>query len=167
MRDLFKCNIAILCVFILTILSGCILQNPQLSLKRQGFVTINGGSLYYQKFGSGIPIIVVHGGPGLDQGYLQPQLLQLASDYELIFYDQRGSGKSLDTKINEKYITLPQFIEDLEALRNYLGFNKFILMGHSWGGFLAMQYAFFMADKILFLFGLQKKLKRLYQNLKS
>jgi proline iminopeptidase len=126
-------------------------QKPQFQEQDQGFVSIDGGSLYYQKTGRGLPIIVVHGGPGLDQGYLKPQLLQLAADHTLIFYDQRGSGRSLDTKLDEKYINIDQFVEDLEALRKSLGLNKFILMGHSWGGLLAMQYAIKYQDH---LFGL-------------
>lgn len=48
--------------------------------------------LFYQRFGKGEPIIVVHGGLGLDAGYLLPQMLELAKYYEVIFYDQRGSG---------------------------------------------------------------------------
>jgi proline iminopeptidase len=68
-------------------------------------------------------------------------MLELAKDHEVIFYDQRGSGKSLETEINPSYINIDQFTKDLEALRNHLGLRKFILLGHSWGGFLGMNYA--------------------------
>lgn len=83
----------------------------------------------------------MHGGPGLDQDYLLPQLYKLAENNLVVFYDQRGSGRSLETKLDEKHINIDQFVEDLEALRISLGFDKFILMGHSWGGLLAMEYA--------------------------
>ena len=117
---------------------------------RQGFVKIADGSLYYDEIGRGIPIIIVHGGPGvLDQGYLQPQLFQLAAEHRLIFYDQRGSGKSLNTIFDEKHINMDQFVKDLEVLRTSLGLEKFILMGHSWGGLLAMQYAIAHQDHLL------------------
>ena len=112
-------------------------DDQPLSEHRQGFVAIADGSLYYDEIGHGIPIIIVHGGPGvLDQGYLQPQLFQLAAEHRLIFYDQRGSGKSLNTKLDEKHINIDQFVEDLEVLRTSLGLEKFILMGHSWAGYL-------------------------------
>lgn len=96
---------------------------------------------YYKKFGSGSPVIVLHGGPGLDQEYLLPQMLELAKDHEVIFYDQRGSGQSLATKINPAYININQFVKDLDDLRVHMGVKKFTLVGHSWGGFLAMNYA--------------------------
>lgn len=110
-------------------------------LAEEGFVKIKDGCMYYQEFGQGYPIIVVHGGPGLDQGYLQPKLLELAADYRLIFYDQRGSGKSLESNLDEEHINVRQFVEDLEALRKALCLDKCILMGHSWGGFLVLNYA--------------------------
>lgn len=117
--------------------------------QQQGFVKIKDGWLYYDEIGQGIPIIVVHGGPGLDHGYLQPQLSQLAASHRLIFYDQRGSGKSLETPLDEEHINIHQFVEDLEDLRKSLDLNKFILMGHSWGGLLAMQYAIDHQDHLI------------------
>ena len=86
-------------------------------------------------------IIVLHGGPGLDQSYLLPQMTELAKNYRVIFYDQRGSGKSNPTTIDSKNINMPRFIQDLEAVRRSLQLKKIILLGHSWGGLLAMHYA--------------------------
>jgi proline iminopeptidase len=108
---------------------------------KEGFVSVKGGKLFYRTVGKGFPLIVLHGGPGLDQDYLLPQLYKLAENNLVVFYDQRGSGRSLETKLDEKHINIDQFVEDLETLRISLGFDKFILMGHSWGGLLAMQYA--------------------------
>lgn len=105
--------------------------------------------IFYQIFGEGTPIIITHGGPGLDQTYLQPQLLALAKNHQLIFYDQRGSGKSLGTKLDEDTINIHKFAEDLEKLRAHLKLKKFILMGHSWGGILSMQYAIKYQKNIL------------------
>lgn len=105
-----------------------------------GYVKVKQGQLFYQRYGTGTPIIILHGGPGLDQGYLQPQLLALAANHTVIFYDQRGSGKSLETQLTTDYININQFTDDLEALRTQLGLNNIILLGHSWGGFLAMNY---------------------------
>ncbi|MGE4573284.1 alpha/beta fold hydrolase [Parachlamydia sp.] len=126
-------------------------QTPKSNVaqQQQSFVKVKDGCLYYNEIGQGIPIIVVHGGPGLDHGYLQPQLSQLAANHKLIFYDQRGSGKSLETPLDEDHINIHQFVEDLEDLRKSLGLNKFVLMGHSWGGLLAMQYAVDHQDHLI------------------
>jgi len=108
---------------------------------KEGFVSVKDGKIFYRAAGKGVPLIVLHGGPGLDHDYLLPQLYKLAENNLVVFYDQRGSGKSLETKLDEKHINIDQFVDDLEALRISLGFDKFILMGHSWGGLLAMEYA--------------------------
>lgn len=133
----------LICFLALLALVGCIDSDkgflPQSN--HSGYVQVDKGKLFYQRFGSGVPIVVLHGGPGLDQNYLLPQMLELAKDQEVIFYDQRGSGRSLETEINSSYINMDQFTKDLEALRSHLGLKKFILLGHSWGGLLAMNYS--------------------------
>lgn len=144
MQTLLKWNVVIFCVLTQTVFAGCTHRSGACSMpstRAEGYVDVNKGRLYYQKFGQGTPIIVLHGGPGLDKGYLLPQLLQLSSSNQLIFYDQRGSGKSLETELSPEYINMEQFIDDLEVLRKTLGIDNFILMGHSFGGLIAMQYA--------------------------
>lgn len=112
-------------------------------------VKVRDSCLYYNEMGQGVPIVVVHGGPGLEHGYFLPQLSHLAANHRVIFYDQRGSGKSLDTPMDVDHINIHQFVEDLDALRASLGLNKFILIGHSWGGLLAMQYAVDHQDHLI------------------
>lgn len=129
-------------------LSGC--KKPHEESK-QDYVEINKGKIYYQTFGKGTPVIVLHGGPGLDQGYLLPQMLELAKNYEVTFYDQRGCGKSFNTPVNDRFINIKQYVEDLEALRKKLGHKKVALVGHSWGGLLAMHYAAQYSKNILHL----------------
>jgi proline iminopeptidase len=141
----YKMKAFLTSIIITFIFTGCS-NNSKNNLGNQiqlstGYVEVEEGKLFYQKFGSGEPIIILHGGPGLDQNYLLPQMLELAKDHELIFYDQRGSGRSLDASIDPKYVTLDQFTEDLEQLRLSLGLKKFIILGHSWGGLLAMNYS--------------------------
>lgn len=111
------------------------------SFAEEGFIPVKNGKLYYQSFDDRPTIIVIHGGPGLDQSYLLPQMKELAKRNPVIFYDQRSSGRSLPTTVNEKDMNVQQFIQDIEALRQSLHINQFIILGHSWGGLLASEYA--------------------------
>lgn len=144
-----KLHVLVTCTLVLFTVTGChnikdnnaISRRQQVSSSQSGYISVESGKLFYQRFGKGDPIIVVHGGPGLDQSYLLPQMLELAKDHEVIFYYQRGSGRSLEASIDPKYISNDQFAKDLEALRLELGLKKVALIGHSWGGFLSMSYA--------------------------
>jgi proline iminopeptidase len=104
------------------------------------FVDAKDAKLFCRTKGKGKPLVVLHGGPGLSQDYLLPQLYKLADDNFVIFYDQRGCGQSTG-EINVNTINLATFISDIEAIRQAFHFDKISLLGHSWGGFLAMQYA--------------------------
>lgn len=150
MRVLLKIQIITLFFLTLIILTSCDRSNKASQPRRNasGYIQVDQGKLFYQIFGSGTPIIVLHGGPGLDQSYLLPQMLELGKNHKVIFYDQRGSGKSLETNINPSYINIDAFTRDLEALRRQLGIKKFILLGHSWGGLLAMNYASMYPDNL-------------------
>lgn len=129
-------------VLLSTLIAGCTSPTSNKSIHSdQGYLDVQGGKIYYQTLGQGDPILVVHGGPGLDQTYLQPQLFELAQNNQVIFYDQLGSGKSTENIDNLKKINLNQSISDLEHLRKKLGLKKVILMGHSFGGLLCMHYA--------------------------
>ena len=108
--------------------------------KNERYFNVNGVNLYCMTIGHGSPIIVLHGGPGLDHTYLLPQLKELAKNHKLIFYDQRGSGKSSGA-IDSESININNFVSDLEGLRKALEIKKMNLLGHSWGGLLAMYYA--------------------------
>ncbi len=108
---------------------------------RVGEVKVSGGKLFYTSYGIGLPVVVVHGGLGLDHTYLLSQLLPLARHNTLTFYDQRGSGQSLGFDLTASTINMERFVKDLEAVRKQLKYPKMILVGHSWGGLLAMNYA--------------------------
>jgi len=107
---------------------------------QQGFVDANGVMIYYEEFGSGKPLMIVHGGPGASHDYFLPYLLPLARYYRLIFIDERGSGKS-EMLEDVKQYTVENMVEDVEAVRQALGFGKISLLGHSFGGVLAQAYA--------------------------
>lgn len=115
--------------------------------ERSFYVENEEAKLFCRSFGEGKPIIVLHGGPGLTQDYLLPGMTELAKNHQVIFYDQRGCGQS-EGVISSENITIPQYIRDLEAIRKETGHSTFILLGHSWGGFLAMQYAICHPDHL-------------------
>ena len=112
-------------------------MNPDL---KKLFITTDKSQLFCKTFGKGEPIIVIHGGPGLSHDYLLPQMAKLAETNLVIFYDQRGCGLSTG-EINAESIQIESFVDDLEAIRKYFGYEKISILGHSWGGFLAMKYA--------------------------
>lgn len=104
------------------------------------FISADKAELICRTFGKGEPIIVIHGGPGLSHDYLLPQMAKLAETNLVIFYDQRGCGLSTG-EINPESIQIETFINDLEEIRKFLRYDKITILGHSWGGFLAMRYA--------------------------
>jgi proline iminopeptidase len=103
------------------------------------FVPSGDAKLFCRSLGKGKPVIVIHGGPGLTQDYFLPQMYELAKHNLVIFYDQRGCGESTGA-INADTITLDTFLDDIEAIRQSLKVDRISVLGHSWGGFLAMQY---------------------------
>jgi len=113
-----------------------------------------GGKLYYEVIGSGnaTPLVLVNGGPGFDHTYFHtsPAWDSLAKNRRVIFYDQRGNGRSAALKPGQS-CTLADQIDDLEALRAHLGVEKMDLLGGSWGGYLSMAYAARHPDRIAHL----------------
>ena len=98
----------------------------------EGRVPVDGASLYVRDVGKGPAIIVLHGGPDFDSGYFLPDMDALAKSYRLIYYDQRGRGKSADG-VRPEDVTLASDIEDLDAVRRYYHLDAPVLLGHSWG----------------------------------
>jgi proline iminopeptidase len=105
----------------------------------EGLKKLNGTSLYLKIMGKGEPLVIVHGGPGLNSSYFFPHLDVLAKRHKLVFYDQRASGKSATPSPDS--ISLKFFADDLEAIRQLLGVEKLTLLAHSWGAIPAVQYA--------------------------
>jgi proline-specific peptidases, Bacillus coagulans-type subfamily len=106
----------------------------------EGFVDANGIMIYYQVFGKGDPLLIVHGGPGASHDYFLPYLLPLARTNRLIFIDERGSGRSQKIENTSEY-TVEKMVEDVEVVRKELDLGKISLLGHSYGGVLAQAYA--------------------------
>lgn len=110
---------------------------------REGTVTIDeeGHEVHYWLHGSAEETLVcLHGGPGMDHRYMEP-LKKLAGDgLQVLLYDQLGSGVS-DRPDDSSLWVVPRFVEELETVRKKLELGRVHLLGHSWGGCLALEYA--------------------------
>ena len=112
----------------------------------EGLKKINGTSLYFKIFGTGEPIVIVHGGPGMNHSYFMPHLNALSKKYKIVLYDQRASGRSAIPSADS--ISLRFFVDDLEAIRRELGVEKMVLLGHSWGAIPVVTYGIQYPDKV-------------------
>lgn len=101
---------------------------------------INHHDVFYTTHGQGRPVLFMHGGSGLDHTYFRPWLDPLSDQAQLIYYDQFGQGRSTRPPRFED-ITMETWVDEADALRAHLGHEKIILFGHSYGGFIAQNYA--------------------------
>jgi len=99
---------------------------------------VNGVSLFDRRVGTGPLVVVLHGGPGAHHDYLLPQYDRLATGRELLYYDQRGGGRSPVPR--ETPVGWQEHVADLEAIRGALALERLTLCGYSWGGLLALLY---------------------------
>jgi proline iminopeptidase len=106
---------------------------------RESHEEVRGVSLFVRRIGAGPPTVVLHGGPGAHHDYLLPGFDALATDRELIYYDQRGGGRSAVPR--DVPVGWTEQVADLEALRERWGLDRLTLAGYSWGALLALLYA--------------------------
>ena len=109
-----------------------------MSKAETGYLNSNGVKLRYEVEGQGEPLVLLNGGPGFSHEYLQ-ELRALSKYARLVFFDQRGTGKS--DKADPSTYTIDANVADVENIRRSLNLGKCILFGHSWGGMLAQAYA--------------------------
>ena len=109
--------------------------------KKEGFINTSKGKIWYQIVGErkSIPLVVIHGGPGLPHDYLEP-LEDLSTERQIIFYDQLGCGNSTTTN-DPSLWTIEYFVSELQELIDSLNFDKYHVLGHSWGAALAVALA--------------------------
>jgi proline iminopeptidase len=101
---------------------------------------INDHEVFYTTNGQGRPMLLMHGGSGLDHTYFRPWLDTLSDQVQLIYYDQLGQGRSTRPQSYEG-ISIGTWADEADALRASLGLERIILLGHSYGGFIAQEYA--------------------------
>jgi proline iminopeptidase len=107
-------------------------------------VEVAGVSLWTESTGSGVPLVLAHGGPGLSNN-LQPVAAMVDDVARVHLYDQRGSGRSSP----EGPWNVETFVADLDALRAHWGHERWIVGGHSWGAVLALFYALAHPERTL------------------
>ena len=112
---------------------------PESGAAREGMVAVRGVELFVRRVGQGPPTVVLHGGPGAHHDYLLPGFDALADGRELIYYDQRGGGRSPVAR--DVAVGWSEQVADLDALRTAWGLERLTLAGYSWGGLLALLYA--------------------------
>jgi proline iminopeptidase len=109
-------------------------------------VQVHGTSLFYEALGSGPAVLMIHGGPGYDHTYFRPDFDRLASRHELIYYDQRLSGRSGRPPIET--FTIEQAAHDAAGLLDQLRIRHAIVIGHSYGGFVAQELALSHPERV-------------------
>ena len=103
-------------------------------------ISVGSTSLYARVIGEGLPVIVLHGGPDFDHGYLLPDLDRLTDAFRLIYYDQRGRGRSAES-VRPEDVTLASDVQDIDRVRQHFQLDAPAVLGHSWGAVLALEYA--------------------------
>jgi proline iminopeptidase len=99
----------------------------------------DGYRMNVEEVGGGFPVIVLHGGPGLDHSMFRPYLDPLADDFRLLYVDERGQGRS--DRVDPGTLSLEVFARDVDLLAEALGLDAFALLGHSFGAIIATHHA--------------------------
>ena len=100
-------------------------------------MSIRDVSLFVEVIGNGYPLVLMHGGPGGDHITMSP-FRPLADHFKLIFYDHRCNGRSTGADVSS--MTWENLTADADSLRQTLGFEKWAVLGHSFGGMVALEY---------------------------
>lgn len=144
-RGFQELTATLLCVGALA--CGNAVPNSDEVMVDEAFHEANGVRFYVKTMGAGEPIVLIHGGPGLDHTYFLPGMRGLADRHRLIFYDQRGSGRSAGP-VDSTSITFENFLADIDRLREGLGLEQVNLLAHSFGGLIALRYALTYPDGV-------------------
>lgn len=116
--------------------------------QNSGYVENGDCKTYFRTFGTGKPILIINGGPGMNSDGFVTLAKTLSKNNQTIIYDQRGTGKSVLDKMDGNTITMKLMNEDIERLRTHLKIEKWIILGHSFGGMMASYYATIHPERI-------------------
>ena len=95
----------------------------------------DGYNINVEEVGSGFPLIVLHGGPGLDHSMFRPYLDSLGDEFRLLYVDERGQGRS--ERVDPTTLSLEVFARDVDLVADALELDGFALVGHSFGAIIA------------------------------
>jgi proline iminopeptidase len=107
---------------------------------------VNGTSLYHEELGRGRVLLVLHGGPGFDHTYFRPDFDRLAARSRLVYLDHRCHGRSGRPPVET--FTIEQAADDAAGLLDHLGADGAVVLGHSYGGFIAQELALRHPDRL-------------------
>ena len=102
-------------------------------------------SLFVEVVGAGHPLVLMHGGPGADHWTMLP-FRRCRDQFTLVFYDHRCNGRSVGAPVTS--MTFENLTADADALRQRLGFTRWAVLGHSFGGYVALEYALRYPDRV-------------------
>src|SRR5512144_2699635 len=108
-------------------------------------MSIRDAALFVDVHGRGDPLVLMHGGPGLDHISLTP-FRALADSHTVVFYDHRCNGRSVGSAVTT--MTWDNLTADADALRERLGFERWSVLGHSFGGHVALEYVLRYPDRV-------------------
>jgi len=124
-------------LIVLSLSYSTLCQQPVLdSTIRNGKVTV-----HYKIFGSGKPLLVFNGGPGYSCDHMDDFAKKMGEHFKVILFDQRGTGKSIVPQYDSVFVNVVKVLSDADLLIRTLGYSKVSVMGHSFGGILAMYFA--------------------------
>jgi len=100
----------------------------------------DGAEIFVEQVGEqGLPLIILHGGPGLDHSMFRPYLDPLVDDFRLLYVDERGQGRS--DRVDPSTLSVDVFARDVDLLAEAMGLDRFALLGHSFGAIIATHHA--------------------------
>jgi proline iminopeptidase len=124
----------------LSMMCGALSMLATPALAQDGSFLSGGLELHYRSVGTGSPVVILSGGPGFEMDYMLP-VADVFPTHRRILLEQRGTGRTRGAQLTAADMTLAVVVQDLEALRVHLKQERLFLVGHSWGGMLAMAYA--------------------------
>jgi proline iminopeptidase len=139
-----KAKICIGLIVCIALLSGCKKEAPMPTTTKELNVEVSDVTLAVRIAGnpnSGNVMIAIHGGPGQSHHYMLDLESLAGATFAVVTYDQRGVGGSSSPPADPASYELTDYVEDLEAVRRAVGADQVYLLGHSWGGIVAMHYA--------------------------
>jgi proline iminopeptidase len=107
---------------------------------------VNGTTIFYTEIGAGPALLLMHGGPGFDHTCFRPAFDRMAVECRVIYYDHRSNGRSGRPSIET--FTIEQAADDAAGLLDHLDVARAVVCGHSYGGFIAQEFASRHPDRL-------------------